>query len=96
MIYALCVAFFVLGFVARDAVKAIWSLKSLQRMNRRFKRGGVNSAGPGPSRVVPIVRATPMKSGAEADSGPSARAVGLFGPADGETAEVRDEAPPAA
>lgn len=94
MIYALCAAFFVLGFVARDGLRAILALKSLQRMNRRFKRGGVNSPGPKPARVVPIIRATPLKAAVEGS--PSARAMGLFGPAEGEPSEARDQVPPAA
>jgi len=96
MIYALCAAFFVLGFVARDGVKAFWSLRSLQRMNRRFKRGGVNSPGPKPARVVPVIRAAPLKPAGEAGGGPSSLAVGLFGPPSEEAGEPRDETKPAA
>jgi hypothetical protein len=95
MIYALCAAFFVLGFVTRDGIRAVLALKSLQRMNRRLKRGGVNSAGSKPARVVPIIRATPLKPAVEAEAGPSARAVGLFGAADDVT-DARDETTPAA
>jgi hypothetical protein len=71
--YALCAAFFVLGFVARDLMVGLLSKRTLKRMNRRMKRGGVNNSGNSRAVLKPRPPDAPRTPGA------SERAVSLFG-----------------